>query len=308
MKYFVLSYKLCSALGLVPLFNFKKQKLLLKYQIILTPLYLTFYTALITGLILLHVPRIMEEPIELMHITEIIDYAIFVQMPAVSAVIMFFNLRKWETFINTCYSLHRSFGNFSKNHHKTHLFIFVIFFTLPSSYIIVDIFQDEFKEASTLYDIWYSLTTNGELHWLCLGINCNISLHFLKTMYKNLRLIIEEDCEKGVEEKFTCAEKKIIYRIKLFKKWHKQLFQMVAIFNHLYGWFMLSNLIIPLVNSIDLMEFLIEEPTEFNYLEFLSVDVSLFLNVQSFKRNSRALSFRVFICIFLEHKKSSIII
>lgn len=277
MKFFLLAYKMCSFLGLVPLYNFEERKILYTKQKLVLPFFIIFYVVLVSGFFMLEMPVLMKEPFLHTRILDITDFLIFVQIPVVSVILTYFNLGTWGRYLKKILEINKELeGNQRNQERKMRLFIVIIFPSFQLAYIIVDIVHGQFSEKSSIYNCWYSITTDGEIHWLFMNVINNMTLDLFRRMYDILTNMLEKNINEAYENKFLCDEGKIIGKIKLIKKLNMDLFDAVGYFNVLYRWYMLSNLLFPLINALDLIESLLQEPTEFNYVEFISVEVRIF--------------------------------
>lgn len=274
MKYFKWAYKACSFLGLVPLFNFDKKQICNKKQKCLIPVFFVFYITLLLGLFLIMIPDLIKDPVQLIRFLEIANIVAFLQMPIVSTIIMHFNIERWERylkkFLQISTELHSGENTIER---KTTLLLIIVFNTVQTIYTIGQIIQEIFKDKNILFKLWYSVTLKGEMHWLYMGIICNISLILFKRMYSELKNKLEIIVDEANDTKFLYNENKIIEHIIIIKKWTMELFHLIKYFNFLFGWYFLSNLFYQLLYGIDLLELLLERPSEFKYLLFFTAGV-----------------------------------
>lgn len=286
MKYFRYAYKTTSLLGLVPLYNFEKDEMCHKKQRNSMPLFIILNLILVLGLVFLLIPRLMVGSIELMVILNVLDFSFFVQMPVFCTIFVHIYTIKWEQYLCKFTKLYKTLGNYEKTYNsKVSLLIVIIFHIVQLTYIAVDVIHGNFNEVSVVYAIWYSLTTSGEIQWLYMGITCNVTLNLFKMLYKHLRLKLREIVEEAVDNKFLCQEEEVIAQIKKAKKWNIEIFDIISDFNILFGWFMMCNMLFPIINAIALMEYLLNDPNKFNYMEFTSVMVRNYLFINGSIKN-----------------------
>lgn len=273
-KSYTYLYKISSFCGIVPIYSFDEKNFSDWKKKIVKLLVFVIQGIVFGGFIHMEILCALNESIKIVNFIQMLLHLTFCQLPMMCIIISHGLSQKWEHYLAILMHIKEKLLKNDRGNYKDSYYLsFLISIGLQLILILINWNDVQIQYLFDLNIINNSIKLVGRMNWLLINSNCIFMILLFRRMYQLLKIQLRRDIEEAHIGILICDEEKTVQQIKIIKKLHMNLFEEIALFNTLFGWYMLSIMFHHFLANIYIFAIFLERRNDVTHFTWIFTEV-----------------------------------